>query len=43
MEDLQRIHEMREKLIGMGFTEEQVLELWKLALEVTDKIVKEAE
>lgn len=42
VEDLQRIHEMREKLRQLGISDEDMLKLWKAALDTADKIVKES-
>lgn len=40
-EDLKRMAEMREKLTELGASEEDILKLFKIALETVDKIVKE--
>lgn len=44
MEDkrLQEIHEMSEKLKGMGLSEENIKMLFAIALETADKIIKES-
>lgn len=40
--ELQQIHDMREKLKSMGASEEEIMKLWIAALETADKIIKEA-
>ena len=42
MERIKELKEMKEKLMALGATEEDVKKLFEVALEVTDKIVKES-
>lgn len=42
VEDLKRVHEMRENLKKLGISDEDILKLWKAALDTADKIVKES-
>ena len=39
-EDLQRLQEMRLKLRSMGASDEDILTLWKAALQTADKIIE---
>ena len=38
---MNELHEMYLKLMAMGATEEDIKAIYKIALEATDKIVKE--
>lgn len=39
---MKEINEMIEQLKAMGISEEEIKELWSIALETADKIIKEA-
>lgn len=39
---MNELHEMYLKLMAMGATEEDIKAIYKIALDTTDKIVKEA-
>ena len=43
MEDMERISEMCKMLEDMGATDEEIIKIWAIVLETSDKIVKEAE
>lgn len=42
VEELKRLHDMQDTLRALGASDEDMITLWKIALETADKIIKEA-
>ena len=40
--DLERINKMRKMLEDMGASEEDILKIWSIALETTNKVINES-